>query len=482
MADFFYSTLIIVIFYATFLHIVTGLLFMRMRSSRSAVVLALCCNSLVILIMFLPYFLQYYGLFNFYSIPLVTSVAEIIYPAFFTVLVSMYSFSNTLRKNYPIILLSVTGLVLYLAIPGDSPVIKLAVIMVQYIYVLHVLVRSHLNLTLRLIFAFVIINLVYLITGFFNNPEIHFLISPGCLSLLIFYLIVSDYVSRIDTLAEQISKSTSENRRLNHHIHRLKGSIEQYRRLMIEKDLELYQIARHASLAEITTGIGHELTQPLTGIKGIAQNMIDDINYYEFDTLQGVSELMRICSLVDKSSSIINHIRNFSRKGGFSKKSVDLNSVILSAIDLINMQLKKNNIDIVFVLDESIPHIYGDCISLEQLVINIILNARDAIADKQAADKSFIGLIRVTTSTSENHIRMSIEDNGPGIPDEIMPKIWSPFFTSKKKKHGTGIGLSICNRILKDHNAEVLLNSSQDGTSFIFDFPLHYEKIPDTSD
>ena len=93
----------------------------------------------------------------------------------------------------------------------------------------------------------------------------------------------------------------------------------------------------------------------------------------DFENLQGVSELLKICALVDKSSSIIDHIRNFSKKGTLSMKMIDLNKIILEAIDLINLQLKKNSIDLIFVLDDTIPKIRGDKISLEQLIVNIIL-------------------------------------------------------------------------------------------------------------
>ena len=268
-----------------------------------------------------------------------------------------------------------------------------------------------------------------------------------------------------------MNKTNELNKKLNHHISRLKQSVDQCKRIISDKDLELYQLSRHASLAEITTGIGHELSQPLTGIKGIAQNMIDDINYEEFDTMQAVSELLKICSLVDKSSSIIDHIRNFSRKTGVIKKQLDINNVILNAIDLINIQIRKSNIDIIFILDENIPKIHGDNISLEQLIINIILNSRDAIIENRYYEPAHQGRIKITTQMVDDKVRLTIEDNGTGIPQEIMSKIWSPFFTSKKRNHGTGIGLSISSKILKDHDADVNLTSNSNGTIFDFDFP-----------
>jgi C4-dicarboxylate-specific signal transduction histidine kinase len=251
----------------------------------------------------------------------------------------------------------------------------------------------------------------------------------------------------------------------------LKQSNDSCRKIILEKDLELSQMARHASLAELTAGIAHELAQPLTGIKGIAQNMIDDINAEEFENLQAVSELLRICSLVDKSSSIINHIRNFSKKTALAMKLNDLNYVILDAIDLINLQLKKNSIDLVFVLDDTIPKITGDKISLEQLIVNIILNSKDAILEKEFESEEENGTIRITTFAADGAVMMIIQDNGSGISEDIKHKIWSPFFTTKKREHGTGIGLSICSKILKDHKATVDIQSDKNGTQFSIRFP-----------
>jgi len=236
--------------------------------------------------------------------------------------------------------------------------------------------------------------------------------------------------------------------------------------------MELSQLARHASLAELTAGIAHELSQPLTGIKGIAQNMIDDINDPDFENLQGVSELLKICALVDKSSSIIDHIRNFSKKGTLSMKMIDLNKIILEAIDLINLQLKKNSIDLIFVLDDTIPSIVGDKISLEQLIVNIILNSKDAILEKDFEGTGENGTISISTFEKDGMVNMIILDNGSGISDDIMNKIWSPFFTTKKRVHGTGIGLSICSKILKDHSATVDVKSDGSGTQFSIHFPI----------
>jgi histidine kinase len=262
------------------------------------------------------------------------------------------------------------------------------------------------------------------------------------------------------------------NKRLNQIIIRLRMSNDALKKIISQKDIELLQIARHASLAEITTGIAHELAQPLTGIKCIAQNMIDDINLNEFDAMQGVADLTKMSSLVDRSSSIIDHIRTFTKKRDFSFQQIDLNGSILNAIELINNQMKNSDVNLIFALDDSAPKIYGDNLSLEQLFINLILNSKDAILAKKNMYSDFNGLIKVISTFHNNKVKLIIEDNGSGIPKDVIPKIWSPFFTTKKKGQGTGIGLSLSHRIIEDHNADVSIDSSNEGTTFTILFPV----------
>ena len=308
---------------------------------------------------------------------------------------------------------------------------------------------------------------------FLKRDSFSIVASSGILNIVTFLIILFFYITRIIDASSRFEKIHEMNKRLTHNVTRLKISNEQIRKIIMQKDLELLQLSRHASLAEITTGIAHELSQPLTGIKGIAQNMIDDINYDDFDNLQAVSELHKISSLVDKSSSIIDHIRNFSKKSIFTMKNADLNSVVLDAIDLVQNQIKKNNIDLVFILDENIPRINGNTVSLEQMIVNFILNARDAIIEKKLTLESLEGQIHVATTTDDTYVVLNIEDNGTGIPDDILQKIWSPFFTTKTKGQGTGIGLSICSRIIREHNALIEIKTSKRGTSFIIKFPVN---------
>lgn len=322
------------------------------------------------------------------------------------------------------------------------------------------------------ILTIILLNIVPLYTG-----EITFTYHTiVILNLITFSTVIYNFAKRSSYTMWKIRSIRNINSKLIHTITLLKQKNDQFRQIIHDKDMELLQISRHASLAELTAGIAHEMAQPLTGIKGIAQNMMDDINYDEFDNMQAVSELLKICSMVDKATTIIEHIRNFSKRSSFNMKYTDLNRVILDAIDLIRIQLRRNDIDIILSLDEDIKKIYGDPISLEQLILNIVINARDAILEHTTfQNENYKGKIIITTASDEESNILTIEDNGPGIPREVIKNIWSPFFSTKRKTNSLGIGLSISNKILREHNASVIVNSSEEniyGTKFIITFPL----------
>lgn len=435
----------------------------------------LLLNATSIILMVLPLFLFYNKIVTAYDLSALTTIGLCLYPISLTLMIQQEYTRYQYTVNIPIYLISAASFFMLMVFPDYTNLIIFIVYLFLYIYLLYLIFPGRRDATTAIFVVIIFLNIVYISVTVYTLESIHFIISSGLMSIFTALLLSYNIKNKIEGLITQFNAINELNKKLSHRIARLKQSNDQSRKIIIEKDLEIYQMARHASLAELTTGIAHELTQPLTGIKGIAQNMIDDINDEEFENLQAVSELLRICSLVDKSSSIIDHIRNFSKKNILSMKHIDLNKVILDAIDLIQLQLKKKNIDLIFILDETIPKIHGDKISLEQLIVNIILNSKDAILEKDMSDKE-TGTISINTFADANAVTIIIHDNGSGISEDIMQKIWSPFFTTKKRDRGTGIGLSICNKILKDHNASVDIKSGIDGTQFTFRFPIAISK------
>ncbi len=442
-------------------------LFVFMKSRKGKL---LILNMVPVLLITFTLFFEVYGI-NLHFSQEITYGGLILFPYTFAYLVLDY-FPVDRRKYLLRLLTLLIPLLPLLVFFKDRAFMVLSLFHLS-VYI-SLLIRIKGKMLVRFyITILVLMPMVYLIADIIISEKPRtFIISVIITYIFTYLIILMDFARKLQVISSRLASIINQNRLLNQRITRLRQSKEQLKNIIEQKDLELLQISRHASLAEITTGIAHELTQPLTGIKGISQNMIDDINYDELDNEQAVSDLTRISALVDRSSSIIDHIRTFSRKRGYSFQPVDINVCILNALELINIQLKKNGIDIVFVLDDTIPKVHGDNLSLEQLFINLIMNAKDAILSENEHHTGRDGIIKITTTYDKDTVELKIEDNGSGIPQHLIPKIWTPFFTTKQKGKGTGIGLSLSHRIIKKHDADVTINSSSEGTAFILKFPI----------
>ena len=462
-----YSLAVNVLFYTLLVELAVAIMYYFIGLSRRIIL-----NNFIMLLIVTPLFLRYNQILDVVTISLLSMIGLCIYPITLSLMIQQQNERYRKSSIIPVYIISAASFFSIMLFPDYRDIILYIQHIFFYMHLLYILFPGKHELTSVFLLTVILFNFIYLSLTVYILNEIHFILSAGYMSIISSIILGFNLKNKLSSLLNQFLLVNELNSKLNRRIARLKQSNDSCRKIIIEKDMELSQLARHASLAELTAGIAHELSQPLTGIKGIAQNMIDDINDPDFEHLQGVSELLKICALVDKSSSIIDHIRNFSKKGTLSMKMIDLNKIILEAIDLINLQLKKNNIDLIFVLDDTIPGILGDKISLEQLIVNIILNSKDAILEKDYEGTGENGTIRISTFEKDNMVNMIILDNGSGISDDIMNKIWSPFFTTKKRVHGTGIGLSICSKILKDHSATVDVKSDESGTQFSIHFPI----------
>ena len=247
----------------------------------------------------------------------------------------------------------------------------------------------------------------------------------------------------------------------------------------LEKHAKLIQAGKMATLGEMATGIAHELNQPLDVImlgcdfigkrlkKGQAIN-IEDLQY--------VTE--EISSSVQRASKIINHLRQFGRKTEAAMNPVDVRDAITNVFGLVGRQLQARGIQWELDFPEEVPKIMGDLNRLEQVFINLVLNARDAMAstgEKGQNLPSQEGPKRITIRLfrEDDRLVVTVSDNGPGIPENILEKVFDPFFTTKKPGEGTGLGLSITYGIVKDHRGAVEVNSCPDrGATFKLTFPI----------
>lgn len=236
------------------------------------------------------------------------------------------------------------------------------------------------------------------------------------------------------------------------------------------KQLQLVQSAKLASLGELSGGIAHELNNPLSIITGYTEYIRESLDRSEppaSEQLKIYLEKMRFAA--DKMVRIIQHIRDFSRQSTRRRRTISIQEVVERAYSLMRQQLSSRGIEVEFTWSEKETAMDGDSMQLEQVVISLLTNARDAIQQKHEAG----GLIRVTIERMGNLLCLHVQDNGAGIPDLHINRIFDPFFTTKEVGRGTGLGLSVAHGIVAEHGGDIQVQSTVDvGTRFSITFPL----------
>lgn len=246
----------------------------------------------------------------------------------------------------------------------------------------------------------------------------------------------------------------------------------------LEAEQQLIQASKMATLGEMATGVAHELNQPLSVIKTASRFFMKKISKRE-KLEEGVlfSMLGKVDSNVDRAAKIIGHMRQFARKSDMDLQKVQINHVLESAFEIFSQQLKVRGVETVWEIESDLPLIKGDPGRLEQVFINLLLNARDAIEDlekKRLKDgTSREKKIVIRSMLRERRVVVEVEDSGAGIPADIREKIFEPFFTTKEVGKGTGLGLSISYGIIKECGGEITVQSEEGRwTRFSLSFPV----------
>ncbi|MFH2138642.1 MAG: ATP-binding protein [Candidatus Omnitrophota bacterium] len=235
---------------------------------------------------------------------------------------------------------------------------------------------------------------------------------------------------------------------------------------------QLIQSSKMVAIGQLAAGISHELNQPLTGIKGFAQAAIIDIEENKNTDSSIKDDLLKIVREADRMDAIIKGVRFFARKSEFSIKEVDINKPVSDSLMLLEDQLRLNNIRLNRLLADDLPKLHGDANQLEQVFLNLITNAKDAIESVHRSDG---GELKVKTCLSEDKksIVIKVEDTGCGISRHDLTHIFNPFFTTKSPDGGMGLGLSIVYRIVEGHKGNIDVESEEGkGTSFTITLPV----------
>ncbi len=231
-----------------------------------------------------------------------------------------------------------------------------------------------------------------------------------------------------------------------------------------ELERRLVQADKLSSIGLLAAGVAHEVNTPLAVISTYAQMLAKQIS----GDAQKAPLLEKIARQTFRASEIVNSLLNFSRTSPTEFVSLDLNKVLRETLTLLDHQLAKAGIEVNLHLEERLPRMKGNPGKLQQVFLNLFLNARDAMESG--------GVLSVrTTSPDELHpglVRVEIADSGAGIRPENLARIFDPFFTTKGARKGTGLGLSVSYGIVREHGGDIEVQSSPGaGTQFLLSFP-----------
>lgn len=239
-------------------------------------------------------------------------------------------------------------------------------------------------------------------------------------------------------------------------------------RMRLEEQLQ--QSDKLSSIGLLAAGVAHEVNTPLTGISSYSQMLMQQIP--ESDPHHQL--LQKIYRQTSRASSIVNNLLNFSRVSDARFVAIDLNQVLDDTIQLLEAQLHNTRIEVRRRYAETLPAAPGNAPKLQQVFMNLILNARDAMPHG--------GQLEISTSFDAESLLICFRDTGEGIPSEHLSRIYDPFFTTKQIGKGTGLGLAVSYGIIQDHGGQITVESRDgEGTRFLIRLPLGVNSVRETA-
>jgi len=273
--------------------------------------------------------------------------------------------------------------------------------------------------------------------------------------------------------APLVARSEPLRRAVRVNVARIPGAATEHSIVVMVEDVteqqaletQLVQSEKLAAVGQLVSGVAHELNNPLTSIAGLSEFLLEQKELGKKDR----GHLQVIQEQAERAGRIVRNLLTFARKGSAERVPVDLNDVIRRTLSLTGYDLKLKDITVERELSGALPEVFGDRHGLQQVVLNLITNAAQAVAENPRERPR-----EITVSTwFDGQVHLRVADTGPGIPDEITQSVFTPFFTTKEPGKGTGLGLSLTYSIVESHGGQITLEprNARGGAAFRVDLP-----------
>jgi C4-dicarboxylate-specific signal transduction histidine kinase len=244
-------------------------------------------------------------------------------------------------------------------------------------------------------------------------------------------------------------------------------AIEHAEAALSQAQMQLAHVSRVTALGELAASIAHEVNQPLAAITSSGEACRNWLSRPQPDLPEARQALERIIASADRGSEITARVRALSQKSAPLRRTESLNDIVNETLPLVRHELADHGISAKIELTVFDGQISADRVQLQQVIINLIINACQAMSTVNAAPRTLL----LRTSVSDREALLEVADQGPGICATLLEQLFTPFFTTKE--HGLGMGLSICRSILDAHQGRIWASSTVgQGSSFMFALPL----------